>query len=458
MSVIATFEDAGPCLKKLTIEVPAKVVETEIGKIVKKYSRQIQLPGFRVGKVPPALIRKRFRQEIEGEAAESLVPRFWKKAQEEKELDTLLPPQIEDLKIEPGEPMSFVASVEVRPEINIGTLPELDLPEGSTEASEDEIEDALLDLRRQHADWTTVERPAANGDLVVGTILDITDGEDAASDDGDEAPQARPLHVELGGQGVDEELTLALTGIVAGRTTEYSRTDTVQPEPSDEDGEDDDGDDAEPAEPQTIERKFRIAVTEVKEQELPELDDDLAEKFGLESADELQEKFTENLNQRKEQELRTRREKALLDQLRSHYPVTLPERLVQHESEQMMQDYMHRLGSQGIDLQTAPINWDELLGDLKPQAEQRVHERLVLDAVATAQELRLDEKMVDNFLNVAAGQQGVSPFELRQRLSEDGRLEDLRGQMLRDQTVRTLLGEVSDDEDDDGAESPSEEA
>lgn len=440
MSVVVAFEEAGPCRKKLTIEVPAPAVEAEVGRVVGEYRKEIQFPGFRKGKAPVHLIKRRFKADIDKEVADRLVPRYWHQAQAEKSLEPLLPPQVEDLTLTEGEPMRFVAVVEIRPDLSIGVLDDLELPEGEVEPRSDEIEDALRDLRRQHATWTTVERPAANGDLVIGTMeeetdtdADAADADDAAAEDDDAAEQAagaRPVHIELGGQGVEEKLTLALTGVLAGHKVKYSREETL-------------------GEGETKERHFRIVVEEVKEQELPELDDELATRFGIETAEELRQRVGESLQQGKERELRSKREQSLLEQLRERYPLELPEGLVQHESEQMVNDYLRHLESQGVDVDKAPINWEALLADVKPRAEKRVHERLILDAVAEHRGERLDEQAFEQFLAVAAAQQKMSSLSLRQQLAENGRLEPLRAQMLRDQTLRFLLGDTPDETEED---------
>lgn len=447
MSVVTSFEDVGPCRKKMTIEVPAPAVEAEIGRVVDGYRRQVTIPGFRKGKVPTSLLRKRFREDIEREVADRLVPRYWHQAQAEKSLDPLLPPQVEELEMEAGKPLTFTAVVEIRPDINIGEIADFELPEGRTEPGDDEKEDALRSLRRNHATWTNVERGAAQGDMVIGLMhsldepatADDAEGEPAEGDSGEAvaaepAAAPEPLQVELGAAGVEEELTLALTGLTAGQTTEYTRRHEHEGE--------------------THEHKFRIEVEEVKESELPELDDELAEKFGFDSASELESAVVDNLRSNKEQDLRKQRQEALLQQLRDRYPMELPEGVVEHESEQMLQDTMQRIGGQGIDIDQMGIDWKKVVGDMRPQAENRVHERLVLDAIAAHLELKLDESEFEQFLTVAAAERRMSSQVLRQQLSENGRLEPLRAQLLRDQTVRHLLGEGGADADEaqDGEE------
>ena len=417
MSVVTSLEETGPCRKKLTIEVPAEAVDAEMGRVVGSFRRNLKLPGFRQGKVPDSVVRRRFGEEIRQEVVDRLLPRYWRQAQAEKNLDPLLPPQVEDLELEPGKPMTVVASVEIRPEIELGDYRDFELPKGEVESGEAEVEDAITDLRRQHAVWIPVERAAGRGDLIVGRITDHTDGDGPAAD--------QPIHVELGAEGVDEELTLALTGLSEGQSTEVR-----QGAGTDE------------------EREMCVEVLAVKEQELPELDDEFAAKLGLETVDELRAAVDTSLRRDKEHDSRVARERALLEQLRRRHPFELPDGVVEKESERMLNEYAEQLHSRGVDIEQAGIDWEGLAGQVKPEAERRVHDRLLLDAVCAAENLRLDESEFERVLSSIAAQQKRSSLAVRQELSENGRLEPLRAQMLRQQAVRLLLGEDETEDPD----------
>ncbi|MEO1367040.1 MAG: hypothetical protein AAFX50_07655, partial [Acidobacteriota bacterium] len=197
--------------------------------------------------------------------------------------------------------------------------------------------------------------------------------------------------------------------------------------------------------------RYEIKIDEIKEQELPEVDDAFVERLGVESVDELRNLFEQRLRGEKEQSLRRRRLELLLETLRERHPLpTLPEGVVQQEAERMMREQAEQMAQQGMDLENAGIDWGQMLDGIRPAAERRVHERLVLDAIAKDQDLRLDEEKFEHFLASAAAQQNVSSLALRQRLAEDGRLEPLRAQLLREQTIGQLLGEEqASDADDD---------
>ena len=438
MSVVVAREDVGPCQKRLTIEVPAQAVAAEMGRVVGDYRRKLNLPGFRRGKVPVELVKKRFREAIEREVADRLVPRYWHQAQAEENLDPLQDPEFEELQIEEGQPLTLVASVEIRPQITLAPLDDFRLPEEPTEPTDEEVEAALADLRRQHAVWSPVERSAARGDLVIAGVEDLErsgapgSGGAASGPPRSGAPE-RKIHVELGADNAGEELTLALTGLAAGHSTEYRGA--LSP-----DGE---------------EEAVRITALEVREQEVPELDDELARRLGdFDSVADLRRAVVEGLENSKKADLRRRRERSLLEQLRQRNPLELPTRVVEREAEKMVNRFAAQLIDQGVDLERADIDWQAMTDEARPKAEVRVHDRLLLDAVAEAEGLRLDESEFERFLAGLAAQQQTSTLELRRHLAEDGRLESLRADLLRGEAVRHLLGE--DREADQGGETGGE--
>src|SRR5947209_19428015 len=252
MSVVVSVEDVGPCKKQLKVEVPAPAVEAETQRVVREYGQRVRIPGFRKGKVPAELVRRRFQKDIEKEVVERLLPRYWHQAQEESAIDPLLPPEVEEVEdLAPGAPLTFVASVETRPQIELRNVREFELPDPSVDPGTMEIDDTLDDLRKQLSRWVPVERPAARGDLVAGDIVELSAAEGAAG------REPQHVQVEVGDPRVWEELSLALSGLVAGQEATFTHRDAP---------------DAENA----PERRFRVTVESVQERELPPLDDELA--------------------------------------------------------------------------------------------------------------------------------------------------------------------------------------
>ncbi len=433
MSVVTAIEDAGPCLKKLTIEIPATAVEAESGRVVDEFSRKVRIPGFRPGKVPTSMVRKRFKSEIEKEVVDRLLPRYWKQAQAEKDIEPLIAPTVDDLKLEEGQPMVVTISVETRPEIALGDYQSFDLPQDSADPTDADVDEQIAQLRKQAGRWLPVEREASRGDLVVADMKPVAGAHDHGAEGHDheghdhaahghehEPPRARPAFVEIGAPGSDEELSLALTGQKAGQTFRHRQKHG--------EGE------------HAHYHDFDVTVREVKEQHLPEANDEWAKSFGdFDGLGQLREMVGLRLRERKADDLRRRRETALLDQLRERHPLALPEGAVRQETERLMQQWAEQISEQGANLQN--IDWERLAGDFRDPAEKRVHARLLLDAIARKDGIRLDESIFESFLAAAASQQKTSSLALRQRLAEEGRLEGIRAQMLRDQTLSHLLGE-----------------
>jgi trigger factor len=415
VSVVLSIEDVGPCRKRLKVEVPAPAVEAESKRVVEEYRKHAKLPGFRKGKVPTELVKQKFHKEIEQDVVERLLPRYWKQAEAESELDPLLPPSVDEVDFRPGEALTFLASVEVRPEIEIGSLEEFELPELETEPTEEEIEQALEDMRRAVAEWVAADRPAASGDLVAGKLIQL---DPETGDPGAE----KPFSFEVGDPQIWEELTLEVTGKQAGQQAEFVR----------QEGEGED----------SVSRRFRVVVEAVRERDLPDLDDALAARFG-EYADvaALRQGVRGELKRGKESERRQERERAMLDQLLARHPLALPQGVVDSEIEGMLKEYAQSLAGQGVDLEKAELDWQGMAEQIRPQAERRVHARLVLDAVTSQQEIEVGEEDFEAALTAIGRAQGRSAVNVRQALDRSGNLVGLRAQLAREKAIKRLLGE-----------------
>jgi trigger factor len=419
MSVVVSEQDAGPWRKQLTIEIPAPAVEAETARVVADFGKQARIPGFRKGKVPASLVQRRFAADIRKEVLDRLLPRYWKQAQAEKQLDAMGSPEVESVG-EPiaGAPLTFTAAVEVRPTFSSLSLDDFELPTLDTGVSGDEIEQAIEGLRRDRSSWSQVDRPAAQGDLVHAEVTEI----DA---DGNPLGDHQHGHFEIGDPRVWEEVSVALTGTAAGNRGEF----THQPPPG------------EAAEPAPL-RRFRFVVERVDERVMPALDDELAKTVGLDTVADLRSEVAARITASKRNELSRRRQQAVLDQLRARHPIELPQGVVRHEVEHLLREYAEDLTRQGINLEETPMDWQKLGEDVRPQAERRVHARLVLDAAADAKGVTVAEEELERALAAIGRSQGRTSTQVRQTLDHAGRLEGLRVQLRRDKTLAALTGEA----------------
>lgn len=425
MSVVQSIEDIGPSKKELKIEVPAAEVDAETERVVTDYRRKLKLPGFRPGKVPAGVVRQRFREDIDREVVERLVPRYWSQAESEAGLEPITQPELSGVEERTtGEPLVFTARVEVRPEIEITDLTGFEIPDPPSEPTQEELDAALEDLRRRAGGWKTVDRAAGQGDLVSLEIEEVTPDRPEAG----ERDEPETVEVEIGSPQVWEELSVALSGLSAGQKAEFSRM-------HDDEGE-------------VRERSFKLQVREVKERDLPAVDDALAREVGrFETLDELKDALRERLTTQKMAERNEARERALLDQLRARFPVAVPEGVVDRETDSMVREYAESLARQGVDVETVNIDWRGVAEQARPGAEKQAHARLVLDAVAEKEGIEVSDEELDDFLARLARQQDGSPAALRRTLARDGRLEGMRARLRRGKTVRRLLGEEKEPEE-----------
>jgi trigger factor len=420
MSLEVSIEEVGPCRKELTVAVPAEEVTAEEGRVVRDLGRSVSIPGFRKGKIPASLVRQRFSEEIQKEVVDRLLPRYWQKVQEEHSLKPMLPPQVKEVgDLVPGEGLRFVAVVETRPPVELGELPSFDLPTPSVTAGDEEVGEALDDLRRQAGTWVSVERSAARGDRVKAEIERV---EPAEEGEGKVEPQ--PVEFELGSERVWEELSITATGLSAGQGDTFVRRESPA------EGE-------EGAEP--TERKYRLTLTEVQERELPPLDDELAKKVGgFETLEELRDRVRQGIEGRKRVERGRERERSFLDQLRERYPLALPEGVVDREIQGMVNDFAEDLARRGVDVGKAEINWDEIAGQMRPQAEKRVHARLLVDALADRDGVEVKPDDLQRGLAILAQSQGTTVPALHSALGPE-RLERLSEELRREKTMKQYL-------------------
>ncbi|KAB2964727.1 MAG: trigger factor [Thermoanaerobaculia bacterium] len=412
MSVVLSMEEVGPCRKQLRIEVPQPAVAAEMARVTGEYGKRARIPGFRKGKVPPAMVAKHFGKEIEQEVLERLLPRYWKQAAAEKSLDPLAPPAVENVELKPDAPLLFTAVVEVRPEIELRNFRDFALPEADTEATREEIERAVADLRRSHADWTPVERTAAIGDVVRVELVEA-----GAAD-----PTPQAAEFELGSDRVWEEVSSAATGLAAGQSASFARKE----------GE---GESA-------TERQFELRVVEVREARLPELTPEFLGHFGkFESAEAFEADVARRIAAAKRDELRARREQTMLDQLVERHPMELPEGVVHRETEELLREYAEGLARRGVDLEKAEIDWQSMGDQARPHAERRIKARLILDRISESEKVEVGQVEFEEALALLARMQNVPTQALRQRLDQSGELAGLRARMRREKTVRFLLGE-----------------
>jgi trigger factor len=427
MSVVADIKDIGPCRKEVSIRVPEAAVEAELSRVVQAFRSQARAPGFRKGKMPVTMVRQRYREDIEKEVLDRLIPRYWNQARAEKDIDPLLAPEVREVDFEPDSKLAFVATVEVRPPIELGNLADFDLPDPDVEVSETEIAEALERLRRDAGEWVEVDRAAGDGDLVEASVVEAGHVHDDQEDD-----HSHEVAFEIGDERVWTELSEAARGLAAGAHQSFERPGTEG----------------------SAARRFEIDVSAVKERRLAELDDALAAKVGdFSTLGELRAKLGESIAGARRSERRQQRERALLDQLRERHHFPLPERVVEAEIEDLLREYAGELSARGVDVAKAELDWQRMAEQVRPQAVQRVEARLLLDAVAAKLGVTVPSEEIEATLAAIARSEKTSTVAVRQSMDRSGRLEVLRMQLRRRRALQRLLGEPPPDAPSDPIDS-----
>ena len=365
-------------MAKLTIEASAEDLEKAIEKAYQKQKSQISIPGFRKGKVPRQMVEKMYGKEVFYEdAANELIPDAYDKALSECEEDIVSSPKIEVTQIESGKPFIFTATVALKPEVKLGKYKGVKIDKIDTEVTEEEV-DAEIDRERENnARSITVEdRPVKDGDI---TTLDFEGFVDGVAFDGGKG-ENYPLTIGSGAfiPGFEEQLV----GAEIGKEVEVKVTF-----PEDYQAENLKGKDA----------VFKCTIKEIKEKELPELDDEFASEVSeFDTLAEYKEDVRKNLTEKKEKDAKNAREDAAIKAVVEEAEMEIPEAMLETQQRQMVDEFAQRITMQGLSMeqyfQFTGTSYQQMLEQVKPQAEERIKSRLVLEAIAKAENIEVTDE------------------------------------------------------------------
>ena len=397
---------------RVQAEVPADEVERRVQDTARRLGRELKMPGFRKGKVPPPLVIQRVgRDYVLDETVRGTLGRWYVEALDASGIHPVGEPDVDlgDLP-KAGDPLTFTIEIGVRPTAQLGDYKGVDAPKREPEASDEAVEAELEALRERAARLETVEEPAGEGDFVVMDYVGSIDGEPF------EGGEGRDQLLELGSGRLIPGFEEQLTGAKAGdeRTVKVTFPDDYGAEPLA-------GKDAE----------FAVTVKEVKRKELPELDDEFAsDHAGFDTLDELKEDIAAKLKEADEQRADAEFREAVLDAVVAAATVAVPETLVDSRARELWERMLHSLGHQGISkdayLQISGKTEDEILDEAKPDAEQALRREAVIAAVIEAEDIQPSDGDVLAALQASATREGTTPEKLRQRLESAGRLDEVR--------------------------------
>ena len=420
----STVETLSPTRVKLAIEVPFEELKPSLQKAYREIGAQVQVPGFRKGKVPAAVIDQRVgRGAVLNEAVQEAIPQQILAAVQEHEVKTLGRPEVEITEFADNAPLKFTAEVEVRPEITIPDLAGISVEVPAVEIGDNEIEEQINGLRERFATLKTVERPAAEGDYVQLDLNATVDGEDVPGG------SATNISHEVGSKQLLPGLDEVLVGLSAGEEAEFT-TQLV--------GGDFAGRDAE----------VKVVVRTVKDKQLPEVDDEFARMASeFDSLEELRDDLRTRVTKvKKVEQIYAARDEAL-KQLVEAAAIPAPEGVVKDEVEgrkQAMTDQLERIGATLADYLASEDKTEEQIDqELTEAAQEGVRIQLLLDTIADAQEIQVTDDEFGHEIVHRAQRAQMQPQQYYDQLVRSGAAAAVFGDVRRGKALASVMEQVT---------------
>lgn len=390
-------------MAKLTIEVPYEEFDKAVDQAYKKNKNKINVPGFRKGKVPRQIMEKMYGREVFFEdAANIIIPDAYSKAYDECEEEIVSSPKIDVVQMEADKPFIFTAEVALNPSVKLGKYKGVKIDRLDTEVTEADIEEQIEQERNSQARIVSVEgRAIQEGDTAVIDFEGFVDGEAF------EGGKGENYSLEIGSHsfiaGFEEQL-------IGKNTGEECEVDVTFPE--DYHAENLAG---KPA-------VFKCKIHEVKEKQLPELDEEFADDAGFDSVEEYKEDVKKKLAEKKEKESKEKKEDAVIDAIIEEAEMDIPEPMIETQQRQLIDEFAQQLSMQGLSLEQyfmfTGMTRDMMMEQTKPRAEKKIKARLVLEAVADAEQLEVTEEEYENELKDMAESYKMEVDKLKDILAE----------------------------------------
>jgi trigger factor len=406
MDIQITTKKSEGVERLLEVSVPLLAVRDEEEKTARKYAASVRLPGFRPGKAPAAMVRKRFKDAIRQQVIETLVQEAFKEVMEREQLDVAAQPHVHDVKFEEDKPLTFELHLEVRPKIELARTQGFTVARAATTVTDEQVNEQLETLRDQKATWAPVEEQPREGDMV--KVLLAT-----PQKDGDEMPEGSPYNLVLGGgqaiAGIEELVMELAPSETKERVVKWP---------------DDFPDESQRGQSKSV----RVTLEEVKRKSAPALDDAFAREVGdFEGLEALRGAVRKDLQEHATRDADAAVRSALLDQIAEANPFDVPPSWVNRMIDAYMQAY-----------QIPEEQRKQFAGEFSTVAEKQVRRDMLIGALADQEKLAASEKDVDERVAKVAEQRGADPGQVYASLQKAGRLSEIERSITEEKVFEWL--------------------
>lgn len=418
--------DVNETRRQLTVEIPVGDVESAIERVTRDYAKSARLPGFRPGRVPPGVVRQRFRAQILHDVAHDLIPKSIDEVLSSKGVEPVDTPDVKDVVVEEGKPLSFTATFDVVPDFDPGDFGDVQLRRQPVVVHDDAVQQTLERLRERAARYEPVEGGVAEGHTLVidlerrptnadGTVAPADTHEKVSIEMG--APANPPgFDAEVLGMTVGDSRTFTLTYPADYAVSEMAGTSVG----------------------------YTVTLKELRRRVVPELDDEFAKDLGedIDSIDALRGRVRADLEAESKDASDRQLRADLLKQVAKRLPFEVPAALVDREIDRRVEDFARRLMSQQIDPRRANIDWAAFRQGQREPALESVASALVLDQIARRDKVTVTDEDLEQELARYAERTGLTPAAVRARLEQEDGLGRMQVGLRREQTVNAVLSRV----------------
>lgn len=417
-----TSTETNPLQREINVEIPSDVVERERESIVSKYQKLARIPGFRRGKVPASIVRQRFAEDINSEIVESLIPRYFREESQKQNLLPISQPRVTDLHLHDGEPLRFKAEFEVMPEFEVTGYTDI-LPE-KTDATvtDEEVEQALNNLREQNATYAAIEedRAIADGDFAQISF------KGTPSEGGGEPVEVPEALVEIGSPNTVKEFSENLRGAKVGEEREF---DINYPS------------DFQDARLAGKILHYEAKITGIKKKSISELNDEFAKEVGadFQTLDDLRTRIRAGMAAEKEHQAEHKAKDKLVEDLVEKYDFPVPKALVDQQIDIRLERGLRALAAQGMraeDLRKMDLG--RLRDGQREAALREVKASLLLDKIADAEKIEVTDEEMDREIEGIAQQTQQTADAVRQRLTQEGTADRIRNRIRNEKALEFL--------------------